>query len=141
MGRLILRSGMTETEDTYIRDRLMAYNLRMAPPAQDYASKSAELVLEDDQGTLYGGLIGKIYRGCLFIDILWVCEEQRGGGYGKALLLEAEKIAKEAGCSFAHLDTFSFQAPAFYHKNGYETYGLLDLYKDGTKRFYLKKKL
>ncbi len=46
MGRLILRSGMTETEDTYIRDRLMAYNLRMAPPAQNYTSKSASLFLK-----------------------------------------------------------------------------------------------
>ncbi|GAA0765015.1 hypothetical protein GCM10008908_00940 [Clostridium subterminale] len=34
---------------------------------------------------------------CLYIDALWVRDEFRKEGYGSALLIEVEKIAKEKG--------------------------------------------
>ena len=132
---------MTEKEDTYIRQQLRAYNLRIAPPTQEYVSKEVHLVLQDESNKIFGGLIGKLYRECLYIDILWVEDGVRGLGYGRKLLQEAELIAKEEASTFIHLDTFSFQAPQFYQKNGYEIYGVLDLYSNGIKRYYLKKKL
>jgi len=141
MQNLIIRNEMNEKEKEYISERLMEYNLRIAPPNQDYISKNVNLALKGENSKLFGGLIGKIYRECLFIDILWVDENKRGLGYGKKLLIEAEKNAKEDLCIFVHLDTFNFQAPDFYIKNGYEIYGVLDLYSNDIKRFYLKKEL
>lgn len=141
MNKLTIRNGMTPEEDAYIKKQLRAYNLEKAPPPTDYASKDVNLILEDCDGNIGGGLIGKIYRKCLFVNVLWVSENERGHGYGEALLFEAESQAKREGCTFSHLDTFSFQAPDFYEKNGYEVYGVLDLYFDGVKRYYLKKKL
>ncbi len=141
MSRLTIRNGMTPEEDAYIKTQLRAYNLQKAPPSTDYPSKEVSLILEDGNGYIGGGLIGKIYRKCLFVDVLWVSEKERGHRYGHALLAEAEGLAKREGCTFSHLDTFSFQAPNFYKKNGYEVYGVLDLYFDGVKRYYLKKKL
>ncbi len=141
MRNLIVRKGMTEKEDEHIREQLREYNLRIAPPKQEYIYKNVHLVLEDESNRIYGGLIGKLYRACLFIDVLWVSESKRGFGYGRKLLEEAEIIAKEEACTFVHLDTFNFQAPDFYQKNGFEIYGVLDLYSDGIKRFYLKKEL
>jgi hypothetical protein len=41
----------------------------------------------------------------------------------------------------AHLDTFDFQAEAFYLKGGYEMFGILDDCPPGHKRFFLRKTL
>ncbi len=117
------------------------FNSLKAPAKQEYVYKDVDLVLKDQYGKVFGGLLAKIYRGCLFIDVFWVCESQRGLGYGGKLLEEVETIASREKCSFIHLDTFNFQAPEFYIKNGYEIYGVLDSYSDGIKRYYLKKEL
>ena len=141
MSELAIRKGMTKDESAYIQEKLREYNLKTAPPNQEYNYKNIQLVLEDESNKIYGGLIGKIYRFCLFIDVLWISENKRGLSYGRKLLEEAEDMAKKESCTFVHLDTFSFQAPDFYRKNGYEIYGVLDSYKDGIKRYYLKKEL
>jgi hypothetical protein len=44
------------------------------------------------------------------------------------------------GCHSARLDTFSFQAPEFYRRMGYEVFGVLD-YPPDHKRIFLKKQL
>lgn len=141
MRTLTLREGMTENEDAHIRKQLRDFNLRTAPPSREYIFKNVQLVLDDEVNRICGGLIGKIYRSCLSIDILWVSENARGLGYGSKLISEAERIAREEDCRFIHLDTYSFQAPGFYKKNGFEIFGVLDLYSDGIKRYYLKKEL
>ncbi|MBS7525938.1 GNAT family N-acetyltransferase [Fusibacter paucivorans] len=127
--------------DEAIREGLFAYNQRQAPTLQPFYSLPLRLVLMDDDSKVYGGMLGKAYRGCLFIDILWIEETCRGAGYGKALLESAEAFAREAKCTFIHLDTFSFQAPDFYLANGFETFGILNGYEDDVKRYFLKKTL
>jgi hypothetical protein len=52
----------------------------------------------------------------------------------------AEGRAVERGCHSAWVDTFSFQAPGFYRKLGYEVFGELD-YPPEHKRFFLRKRL
>ncbi len=53
----------------------------------------------------------------------------------------AENEALARGCHGAYLDTFSFQAPDFYQKLGYEIYGKLDDFPKGHCRYFLRKKL
>lgn len=136
-----ISEGMTPDEDQYVRMKLMNYNLSSAPPKSDYISLDIKLILKDDKGLVYGGLIGKIYRACLFIDILWVDPSSRGMGFGEKLVKRAEALARQEKCVFIHLDTFSFQAPVFYEKQGFETFGILEGYEDGIKRYFLKKDL
>jgi GNAT superfamily N-acetyltransferase len=120
---------------------IVDYNQKQAPTSQPFYSLPLRLVLMDDEAHVFGGMLGKAYRGCLFIDILWIEDACRGKGYGKALLDKAEQFARQASCAFIHLDTFSFQAPDFYQANGYEIFGILDGYEDGIKRYFLKKVL
>lgn len=138
MNNIHLDTEMTTDEMEYVRNRLFQYNQEKA---QSNQAAPMNLVLKDAEGKIYGGLIGKIYRSCLGIEILWVDEELRGSGYGKKLLDQAEASAISGGCKFIHLDTFSFQAPEFYKKNGYVIFGVLEGYPDGAKRYYLKKDL
>ena len=57
------------------------------------------------------------------------------------MLLALEDKARERGCEFSHLDTFSYQARPFYEKLGYEVFATLEDYPPGQQRFYMKKTL
>lgn len=87
------------------------------------------------------GLIGSLYGDWLFTALLWVHEALRARGIGSGLLDEAERRALAFGCHNAWIDTFSFQAPAFYKKLGYSEFGRLDDYPPGHCRIFLKKRL
>lgn len=96
---------------------------------------------ENCAGTLpiEGGLIGQILWQWLRIEILAVPERYRGQGVGSQLMALAEAIAWAHGCRRAWVDTFSFQAPRFYEKLGYQRFGELADYPPGeTRSFYWK---
>jgi GNAT superfamily N-acetyltransferase len=99
------------------------------------------LVLMDESGHVLGGILCDTFLYSLYIDVMWVHESLRGQGYGKALVLEAERIAKEHGCTFAHTCTFSYQFPNFYQAVGYSVFSVLDDYPNGIKQYFLKKRL
>lgn len=99
------------------------------------------LVLRADGDEVLGGLIGELNWRWLRISVLAVAEEVRGGGWGRQLVEEAERIAVAAGCHSAWVDTFSFQSPGFYHRLGYRTFGELPDYPPGETRYFLAKQL
>lgn len=62
----------------------------------------------------------------MHINYLWVDESMRGKKIGKDLLHFAESLAIDKNCTVIYLETFSFQAPEFYKKYGFEVFGKLD---------------
>ena len=97
------------------------------------------IFLKDSSQNIMGGLAGETYWQWLYIDVLWIHESFRGKKYGDALLSAAEQAAVARGCHYAYLDTFSFQALAFYQKRGYVIFGELPDFPQGYTRFFLKK--
>ncbi len=95
----------------------------------------------DDAGTIVGGIHGNTEREWLYISTLWVAATIRGGGCGRALLAHAERTARERGCTHAYLDTFSYQAPAFYQRCGYTIFAELEDFPAPHRRIFLKKPL
>src|ERR1700693_1503454 len=61
-------------------------------------------------GDLVGGVLAQTVVEWLQVDMLWVTEDRRGRGIGRALLAEAEAKAQRCGCRGALLDTFDWQA-------------------------------
>ena len=98
-------------------------------------------VLQNPQGEIVGGVIGEIYWEWFNLDLMWIQEDLRGNGYGEKLLNAVEKEAKQKGAKQVFLDTFSFQAPGFYQKYGYQVFGELPDFPPGHQRFYLTKEL
>ena len=92
-------------------------------------------------GKIAGGLIGDTYYGWLYINLLIVKEELRGRGFGHRLLTLAEEEARKRGAKNAYLDTFSFQAPDFYKRHGYQVFGELKDFPPGHQRYFLMKRL
>jgi len=98
------------------------------------------VLLRNSSGEIEAGLDAIHYGGWLFVHNLWVTEPRRGQGFGRLLMNEAEDRARTLGCHSAWLDTFSFQAPGFYRKLGYEVFGTLD-HPPGAERYFLRKSL
>lgn len=98
-------------------------------------------VVQDPDQEIVGGVIAATHWDWLYIDLMWIKEECRGQGYGKQLLQQAEDEAREHGAKNAYLDTFSFQAPDFYKKHGYQIFGELQDFPTGHHRYYLSKQL
>ena len=103
--------------------------------------KNLCFVLRSPDGSIVGGVIGETHWNWLFINLMWVKDELRGHGYGAQLLTAAEEEGSKRGAINAYLDTFSFQAPDFYKKHGYQVFGVLEDFPPGHKRYYLTKKL
>ena len=98
-------------------------------------------VLHTPDQEVVGGVLGEVYWGWFYIDLLWVKEELRGLGYGHRLLVHAEEEARQRGAKNAYLDTFSFQAPDFYKGHGYRVFGELADFPPGQQRYFLTKRL
>jgi ribosomal protein S18 acetylase RimI-like enzyme len=97
--------------------------------------------LLDPEGEVVGGILAEIYWGWFYVDLLWVKEELRDQGHGHSLMTQAEEEARKRGATNAYLDTFSFQAPAFYEKLGYRVFGELPDYPPGQTRYFMTKQL
>lgn len=114
------------------------YNIQQAGDAQ---GKQVCFILYTPDQQIAGGLIGETHWGWFYINLMFIKEELRGRGYGHRILTLAEDEAHRYGAKHAYLDTFSYQAPGFYKKHGYEVFGELKDFPLGHQRYYLKKEL
>ena len=127
-----------ETDEKYIFEGLLEYNLERI---EDKNPRDLGIYLPDETGRKIAGLIGSTHGNWLFVKYLWVSKELRGKQIGSKILIQAEETAKERGCKYSFLDTFSFQAPLFYKKHGYKEVFTLENYPVTGKRYYFTKSL
>ncbi|PKM40724.1 MAG: N-acetyltransferase [Firmicutes bacterium HGW-Firmicutes-9] len=127
-----------ENSQRDIFEGLLSYNLEHL---EDKNPKDLGIYLKDETGKIIAGLIGNTHGKWLTVKFLWVSEKLRGKNIGSEILQQAEKTAKERGCKYAFLDTFSFQAPAFYRKHGYQDAFVLEEYPVTGQRYYFTKNL
>lgn len=126
-----------EDEDIVFKG-LLEYN---SARIEDKNPKDLGVYLQDEAGKTVAGLIGHTHGNWLFIKYLWVSEELRRCNIGSNILNQAEQTAKERGCKYSFLDTFSFQAPEFYKKHGYKEVFVLENFPVTGSRYYFTKTL
>ena len=127
-----------EQDQRAIYEGLLQYNLERL---EDKSPKDLGVYARDEAGNIVAGLIGNTHGNWLTVKFLWVSESLRGRSIGSEILKQAEETAKERGCKYAFLDTFSFQAPLFYQKHGYREVFALEDYPLTGKRYYFTKSL
>jgi len=98
-------------------------------------------VIATDEAAVVGGAVGRTWGECCELQQLWVCEQVRGCGTGSLLLSEFERVAASRGCTLVYLDTFSFQAPAFYAKHRYVEVLRTAGFGDGVVKLSMRKAL
>jgi GNAT superfamily N-acetyltransferase len=121
-----------------VRDGLIAYNTKKAGPPR---YKRLVLSARDANGRIVGGLTGDLYWNALYVELLWLEEGARTAGLGRSLMQEAEKRARRAGKELIYLNTYTFQAPGFYRKLGFRSFGSIRNYPRGESRIFLVKDL
>ena len=121
-----------------IHEMLREYNLRHREASENVP---LGIFLEDENGKKLAGLTGETFGNGLCIRFLFVGEPLRGRGRGSKLLTAAGSEAQRRGCKYAFVDTFSFQAPAFYEKHGYREVFTLEEHPYTGKRHYYTKEL
>jgi len=129
----------TDEERQAILAPLRAYN--MAKTGAALPELVAWLVRDEHSNEIVGGLYGRIFFRWLYIELLVVPEQARGQGTGSSLMQMAEDHAREKGCVGIWLDTFDFQAPAFYRRHGFTEVGQIDDYPPGHQHFFFQKRL
>ena len=117
---------------------IQSYNVLQA--GDDHGQLLCYVLFAPDQ-EIAGGIIGETHWQWLYVNLLWVRGELRRQGYGRQLLELAEQEARLRGAKNAYLDTFSFQAPGFWQRHGYQVVGELRDFPAGHQRFYMKKAL
>lgn len=117
--KLSIEAHPDSKQVNFIEQQLHEFNIGKIG---NYQYTPLVLFLRDSDQKVVGGLEGFMGLGWLNVATLWVAEELRGYGYGKALLLAAEQEAFRHGCFNAYVFTYSFQAPSFYMHLGYEVF-------------------
>ncbi|HWJ78668.1 MAG TPA: GNAT family N-acetyltransferase [Niallia sp.] len=131
-----------QKDSEFIRSKLVEYNLSHIPEKlKNSPNEKISFVVRDEEDNIVAGITGYIVWAHAHVDFLWVDESVRKEGYGTKLLKRIEEFAREKGCTFIFLETFSFQAPEFYPRNGYEVFGKLEDYSEGLIKYFLKKQL
>lgn len=128
-----------EVRSGFVGQQLREYNYRFVgeyPPAQHI-----RLNARAADGAVVGGLRALVVLGWLRVEVLWVADAARGQGLGSALLHEAEQQARALGAQQAALETFEWQAPRFYEKQGYTRAATLDDYAGGYYLAIMRKQL
>ena len=121
----------TREEMKFITAGLERYNKKFPTGNLDIPTPDVSLILRNNNGEIVGGLITSMLNGVMHFESLWIEEKYRGKGYGRDLLLIAERIGKEKEYSGTQTWTFSFQAPEFYQNVGYNLVGIFDGYTRG----------
>jgi GNAT superfamily N-acetyltransferase len=92
-------------------------------------------------GAVVGGALARWWGQCCELQQLWVDEEHRAAGLGRQLVQVVESEARTRGCRLMYLETFTFQAPMFYLKLGYEVACELKGFPNDVSKIVMRKNL
>ncbi|WP_136619904.1 MULTISPECIES: GNAT family N-acetyltransferase [Mesorhizobium] len=134
---LVVLSEPTPEDIVALEDRL--YGNVAATGVDD--GRYLSIFLKRDDETIYAGLHGHSWAGVCEIKTLWIADSERGKGLGSRLLAEAEQEARRRGCHVIHLSSFTFQAPDFYEKHGFQRLVQLEDFPRGHANVLLAKML
>jgi GNAT superfamily N-acetyltransferase len=137
-SELVINTEPTPDEVQYLEDRLYEFN-STATGITD--GEWLAIFVRDDEHRIVAGICGNTWGGCLEIRQFWVEEARRKQGLGTRLFVAAEQEARRRGCRQIFLTTFTFQAPAFYAKHGFEVVAVVDDHPRGHKNLLLRKRL
>ena len=128
----------TPEDVQYLEDRLYEHNSG-ATGISD--GKLIGFFSRDESGRIIAGICGNTWGGGCEIRQFWVEQSHRDRGLGTLLFQAAEREARRRGCSQMLLMTFSFQAPEFYQRNGFEIVATISDHPRGHRNLLMRKRL
>ena len=139
-NRFAIITDPTDEDVKEFQNGFEAFNLAQTNDEFNSPQPWRNLVLKDHEGNVAGGIMTSTLYWTQYLEVLWVDDKYRGLGYGRDLVLEAHRLAKEDGCTSSHVYTFSWQAPDFYQAVGYELIATYVGYHGGITEHILRKR-
>ena len=136
-SELVINTEPTPDEVQYLEDRIYEFNAA----ATGIADGEWLAIFVREEGRIVAGISGNTWGDCCEIRQFWVEETRRNHGLGTRLLGAAEHEARRRGCRQILLQTFTFQAPAFYAKHGFDVVAVVDDHPRGHKNMLMRKRL
>lgn len=135
---IVQRPEVTTTEVERLETALYAFN-QAATGRRD--GRDLGFVAVDAEGAELGALAGYTWAGMAEIRQLFVREEARGQGVGRALVDAAVAEAGARGCQVAWVMSYTFQAPGLYERCGFRRFATLDGWPPGHAHVVLRRDL
>ena len=135
---LVLTDQPAPDDVALVSDGLDAFNVEVVG-TDDW--RPLAVFARGDDGSTLAGLTGRSSLGLWFVDLFFVPAHLRGQGLGSEILGLAETEARRRGCRAGVLYTISFQAPGFYERHGWRTFGDIPCDPPGTSRVFMTKEL
>lgn len=129
-----VEDGIDEAAASLVDAGLGAANLAAAPLGD---VRPLAAFARDAAGAVVGGAVGRTWGRCCELQQLWVHPDHRHRGLATRLVRGLEARARERGCTTFYLETFSFQAPAFYERLGYARRLVLQGYAPGIAKYVM----
>lgn len=134
----ITTGGADGELDARLSKELDAFNLAATA---GHEQSEFTVRITDARVGLVAGLSGWSWGDRAGIEMTWVREDSRGGGWGARLLAAAEAEARRRGCRTILVSSFTFQAPAFYARHGYAETARVPGFPGGHEDVYFLKRL
>jgi len=139
--RFSIKANPSDDDVIEFQKGFESYNLEQTDGEFNSPEEWISLVLKEHEGTIVGGIMTSMLYWTQYLEVLWVDDRYKGLGYGKDLVLEAERRAKRNGCLASQTYTFSWQAPDFYQAIGYKMIATYEGYVNGITEHILMKRL
>ena len=136
--QLVVTAYPTPDQVQYLEDRIYEFN---AAATGITDGEWLAIFVKDDKERIVAGICGNTWGGTLEVRQFWVEEARRRKGLGSYLLAAAEREARRRSCGQIVLSTFSFQAPAFYTKHGFEVLAVVEDHPRGHRNLLMRKRL
>jgi len=137
-GAELMPTEPTAEEVQYLEDRIYEHNSRVTGITD---GRWLAFLVRDQADHIIAGICGNTWGEACEIRQFWVEESRRNRGLGTQLIGAAEQEARRRGCTQIVLMTFSFQAPAFYERNGFEVVATIPDHPRGHRNLLMRKRL
>jgi GNAT superfamily N-acetyltransferase len=138
VARLTVETEPTSGDIKFLEISLREFNTRATGI---FDAQALGVFARAADGSPFAGAFGWTWGGTCYVRYLFVQETARGRGHGTALMQAVETEARSRNCRQIVLESFDFQAPAFYHKLGFRTIARISDYPRGHESHLLLKQL
>jgi len=129
-----------EPEDReFIRKKVIEHNMANLPAEVKSPVEQMSFIVRNKEEEIVGGLTTTSFWKSIHIDFLWVDPSVRGQRVAEKLMAKAEVYARSKKYRVMIVDTFSFQAPEFYKKQGFTEFGRVNNHPEGHSHHYFEK--
>jgi GNAT superfamily N-acetyltransferase len=135
---LVVEDSPKPADLTLLEERVAAAAIAAAGVGED---EPFGIFVRDDEQRIVAGISGMTWGGCCELHAMWVDEPLRGRGLARALMAEAEAVAKRRGCALVELFAYDLLAAGLFERLGYESVGVVEGCPAGSAARWFRKSL